>query len=58
MLKQQMRLPIGPDTSHILAEIIGVAIDLELQSQLGAWPPGFRYVDDCAPRRREGVFMH
>lgn len=43
---QTVGLPIGPDTSHILAEIIGVAIDLELQSQLGAWPPGFRYVDD------------
>jgi hypothetical protein len=43
---QTIGLPIGPDTSHILAEMIGVAIDLELHSQLGAWPPGFRYVDD------------
>ena len=43
---QTIGLPIGPDTSHILAELIRVAIDLELHSQLSSWPPGFRYVDD------------
>ena len=43
---QTIGLPIGPDTSHILAEIIGVAIDLELKASLGKWPTGFRYVDD------------
>ncbi|MFL6604443.1 MAG: RNA-directed DNA polymerase [Steroidobacteraceae bacterium] len=43
---QTIGLPIGPDTSHILAEIIAVAIDLQLRSQLGSWPEGFRYVDD------------
>ncbi len=43
---QTMGLPIGPDTSHILAEIIGVAIDLEIKKHMGHWPTGFRYVDD------------
>lgn len=43
---QTIGLPIGPDTSHILAEIIGVAIDERLKEELGDWPKGFRYVDD------------
>ncbi|WP_386822229.1 RNA-directed DNA polymerase [Lysobacter brunescens] len=43
---QTIGLPIGPDTSHIIAETIGVAIDLEVESSLGAKPAGFRYVDD------------
>jgi hypothetical protein len=43
---QTIGLPIGPDTSHILAEIIGVAIDEHLDTELGDWPKGFRYVDD------------
>ena len=43
---QTVGLPIGPDTSHILAEIIGVAIDLEIYKELNKWPAGFRYVDD------------
>jgi hypothetical protein len=44
---QTIGLPIGPDSSHILAEIIGVAMDLELQK---IFPNlvGFRYVDDYA----------
>lgn len=44
--RQTIGLPIGPDTSHIIAEIIGVSIDLELKKNLGRWPHGFRYVDD------------
>ena len=44
--RQTIGLPIGPDTSHILAEIIGVAIDEQLHADFGAWPTGFRYVDD------------
>nr|WP_314642812.1 RNA-directed DNA polymerase [uncultured Pseudomonas sp.] len=44
--RQTIGLPIGPDTSHIIAEIIGVAIDLQLRNSLGRWPAGFRYVDD------------
>lgn len=43
---QTIGLPIGPDTSHILAELIGVSIDLRLKKELGGWPAGFRYVDD------------
>jgi hypothetical protein len=43
---QTVGLPIGPDTSHILAEIIGIAVDLKLREELGACPAGFRYVDD------------
>lgn len=43
---QTVGLPIGPDTSHIIAEIIGVAIDLQVKDALGKWPTGFRYVDD------------
>lgn len=43
---QTMGLPIGPDSSHVLAEIIGVAIDLKIKEYLGCWPPGYRYVDD------------
>lgn len=43
---QTIGLPIGPDTSHIIAEIIGVAIDELLQQELKGWPKGFRYVDD------------
>jgi Reverse transcriptase (RNA-dependent DNA polymerase) len=43
---QTIGLPIGPDTSHIIAEIIGVAIDERLKEDLGVWPKGFRYVDD------------
>jgi hypothetical protein len=43
---QTIGLPIGPDTSHIIAEIIGVAIDDQLKRQFGSIPQGFRYVDD------------
>jgi hypothetical protein len=35
-----------PDTSHILAEVIAVAIDKQLRSNWKSWPAGFRYVDD------------
>lgn len=44
--RQTIGLPIGPDTSHIIAEIIGVAIDLQVKDALKGWPAGFRYVDD------------
>ncbi|WP_122740197.1 RNA-directed DNA polymerase [Pseudomonas viridiflava] len=43
---QTIGLPIGPDTSHIIAEIIGVSIDEAIRAELGEWPNGFRYVDD------------
>lgn len=44
--RQTMGIPIGPDTSHIISELIGTAIDKELFDALGHWPAGFRYVDD------------
>ncbi|WP_242470855.1 RNA-directed DNA polymerase [Thiocystis violacea] len=43
---QTFGLPIGPDTSHIIAECIATAIDVELGKRLRATPAGFRYVDD------------
>lgn len=43
---QTIGIPIGPDTSHLIAEAIATAIDVELHSRLGEWPAGFRYVDD------------
>jgi hypothetical protein len=45
---QTIGLPIGPDTSHIISEIIGTAIDIALCDDLGFTPSGFRYVDDYA----------
>lgn len=44
--EQTFGLPIGPDTSHIIAECIATAIDIELTKKLRAPPVGFRYVDD------------
>lgn len=44
--EQTIGLPIGPDTSHIIAEAISVSVDLELRKRLKTWPPGMRYVDD------------
>lgn len=44
--EQTMGLPIGPDTSHIIAEAISTAVDLLLKNSLKSWPAGFRYVDD------------
>jgi hypothetical protein len=43
---QTIGLPIGPDTSHLIAEAIAIAIDCDLKKRLKAWPAGFRYVDD------------
>lgn len=43
---QTIGIPIGPDTSHIIAEAIATSIDLEFRDKLAAWPSGFRYVDD------------
>lgn len=40
-------IPIGPGTSHIIAETIMSAIDKQIQDNLGArLKDGFRYVDD------------
>ena len=40
---QTLGIPIGPDSSLIIAEIIGTAIDTELQDR---FPDGFRFMDD------------
>ena len=42
---QTRGLPIGPDTSRVLSEILLTSVDLELEKQLGALR-GFRSVDD------------
>jgi hypothetical protein len=44
---QSIGLPIGPDTSRILSEVIGVGLERELASQLGGLARRtVRYVDD------------
>jgi hypothetical protein len=43
---QTIGLPIGPDTSHIISEIIGIGIDIELRNRMKIPPAGFRFVDD------------
>jgi len=43
---QTMGIPIGPDTSHIIAEAIATSVDLEFRRRMKDWPAGFRFVDD------------
>jgi len=43
---QTAGIPIGPDTSHIISEIVGTSVDVLLRDKLGKWPTGLRYVDD------------
>lgn len=43
---QTIGIPIGPDTSHIIAEVVVSAVDREFVSRCGRRPEGFRYVDD------------
>jgi len=42
---QTMGIPIGPDTSLIIAEIIGVAMDEQILSDIN-YISAFRYIDD------------
>jgi len=45
--QQTMGIPVGPDTSHIISEIIGSAIDIELiKKNPRLKRKGYRYVDD------------
>ena len=44
--RQTIGIPIGPDTSHIISEIIATAVDLYLRDKLKRWPIGYRHVDD------------
>ncbi|MCZ8015158.1 MAG: RNA-directed DNA polymerase [Limnobacter sp.] len=43
---QTIGIPIGPDTSHIIAEAVASAVDIEFNKHFKRWPAGFRYVDD------------
>lgn len=43
---QTFGLPIGPDSSHIIAECIATSIDVDLERKLKGKIAGFRYVDD------------
>lgn len=43
---QTIGIPIGPDTSHVISEIVAVALDKIIKEKLGYWPLGFRHVDD------------
>ncbi|MCB5207724.1 RNA-directed DNA polymerase [Methylovorus mays] len=43
---QTIGLPIGPDTSHIIAELVATGVDEQLIKKLGYIPAGFRFVDD------------
>lgn len=42
---QTLGIPIGPDTSLLIAEIIGTAMDLKIKNRIDELK-GFRYVDD------------
>lgn len=39
-------VPVGPDTSFVIGEVILASVDKELQRRLGGWPKGFRHYDD------------
>jgi len=52
---QSLGIPLGPDTSIVLAEIIGVALDRELQQELSLEDEvAFRYTDDFFIGLRDG----
>lgn len=44
--KQSIGIPIGPDSSFVIAEIVGTAMDKMLCDHLGYTPRGFRFIDD------------
>jgi hypothetical protein len=44
--RQSIGIPIGPDSSFVIAEIIGTAMDNRLCELLGYQPTGFRFIDD------------
>ncbi len=44
--QQSIGIPIGTDTSFIISEIIGSAIDKKINDELDQELKGFRYVDD------------
>ena len=46
--QQTIGIPIGPDTSHVLAELVGSSIDVLLNEQFEGGVRGYRHVDDFA----------
>ena len=44
--RQTGGIPIGPDTSYLLAEVIASRLDVILQTEIGPTLRGTRYVDD------------
>lgn len=57
---QTTGIPIGPDTSHIVSEIVMTAIDEVVQEKLGdRLKAGYRYVDDyflCFDSQKDAEF--
>lgn len=54
--RQTIGIPIGPDTSHIISEMIATSVDLLIRDILNRWPLGYRHVDDfflCFNSRRD-----
>jgi hypothetical protein len=43
---QTLGIPIGPDTSLVIAEIIGCTLDEMVQKKFKTSIKGFRYIDD------------
>jgi reverse transcriptase-like protein len=43
--KQTGGIPIGPDTSYLIAEVVGTAIDVAIEKRVGSLN-GTRYIDD------------
>jgi hypothetical protein len=65
---QTIGLPVGPDTSRLLAEVIGTAVDRAIQIALKGkrnWSPkqrgGMRFVDDytfgCASQQEAEIIV-
>lgn len=46
--RQTIGIPIGPDTSHIISELIGASIDTEIMARSLTSIRGYRHVDDFA----------
>jgi reverse transcriptase-like protein len=60
---QTLGLPIGPDSSHIIAEAVITAVDTLLSAKMGGAPVGLRYVDDyylffATQAEAEGALAH
>ena len=53
---QTLGLPVGPDTSRLIAEIVASAVDVRLQQRLGIGVrDASRYIDDYSLSSADGV---